>query len=72
MGVVAKSTYGNKLSGRSHKERHCRKPWFDVDSRTAKCELKLWLKANPNSHVVKHLASKLKKLLKKKKKIGKL
>jgi hypothetical protein len=31
-----------------------------------KCELKLWLKANPDSHVAKHQESKLKSLLKRK------
>jgi hypothetical protein len=38
---------------------------LDTDSRTAKRELRLWLKANPDSHAVKHQESKLKKLLKK-------
>jgi len=28
-----------------------------------KCELKFWLKANPNSHKAKHQESKLKNLL---------
>jgi hypothetical protein len=30
----------------------------------------LWLKANPDSHVVKHQENKLQKLLKRKKKLG--
>ncbi len=54
MGVVAKSTFGSKPSKESYREKHCHKPRFDVDCRTMKCELKLWLKANPNSQVVKH------------------
>ncbi len=31
-----------------------------------KCELRLWLKANPDLHVIKHQESKLKNLLKRK------
>jgi len=54
VGAAAKSTFGNKSSGRSYRKRHCHKPWFDVDCRIAKCELRLWMKANPNSHAVKH------------------
>jgi hypothetical protein len=65
-GVATKSTFGNKLLGESYKERHCHKPWFDDDCYTTKCELKLWLKANLDSHVAKHQESKLKNLLKKK------
>jgi hypothetical protein len=72
VGVVVKSTFGNKPLGRSCRERQCHKPWFDVDYRIAKRELKLWLKANPDSHDAKHQESKLLKLLKKKKKFGKL
>jgi len=34
-----------------------------------KCELRLWLKTNPDSHAIKHQEIKLKILLKKKKKI---
>jgi hypothetical protein len=66
VGVATESTFGNKLSRGSCKKRHCHKPWFDADCRMAKCELRLWLKANTDSHVVKHQESKLKKLLKKK------
>ncbi len=46
--------------------RHCHKPWFDVDCRIAKHEVRLWLKTNHNSHVAKHQQSNLKKLLKRK------
>jgi hypothetical protein len=66
VGATTKSTFGNKPSGGSCKERHYHKPWFDVDCRTTKCELRLWLKANPNSHIVKHQENKLKILLKRK------
>jgi len=67
VGVVTKSTFGNNTSGGSCKKRHCHKPWFDTYYRIAKHELKLWLKANPNLHVVKHRESKFKSLLKRKK-----
>jgi hypothetical protein len=59
VGVAAKSTFGNKPSGRSCGKRHCHKPWFDANYRIAKCELKLWLKANFDSHVVKCQENKL-------------
>jgi hypothetical protein len=39
---------------------------FNVDYRITKCELRLWLKANPDSHVTKHQKNKLKNLLKRK------
>jgi hypothetical protein len=64
VGVTTEYTFGNKPLGGSCRERHCRKPWFDVDCRTAKCELKLWLKANPDLHAVKHQESKILKKLK--------
>ncbi len=67
MGAVAKSTFSNKSSGGSYRKRHCHKPWFDVDCRTAKRELRLWIKANLDSHAAKHQKSKLKNLLKRKK-----
>jgi len=54
VGAVAKSTFGNKSSGGSCRKRHCHKPWFDVDCRTVKCELRLWMKTNLNSHGAKH------------------
>jgi hypothetical protein len=54
VGVATKSTFGNKSLGGSCRKRHYHKPWFDIDCRRAKRELKLWLKANPDSHVVKH------------------
>jgi hypothetical protein len=66
MGVTTRFTFGNKPLGGSCKERHCHKPWFDVDCRIAKCELRLWLKANLDSHATKYQESKLKNLLKKK------
>jgi hypothetical protein len=69
VGAIGKSTFGNKPSRGSYKERHCHKSWFDANYRTTKCELKLWLKADPHSHATKHQTSKLKKLLKRKKKI---
>ncbi len=46
--------------------RHCHKPWFDADCRIAKRELRLWLKANHDSHAAKHQQNNLKKLLKRK------
>jgi len=58
VGVETKSTFGNKLSGGNYKEGHYHKPWFDVDCYTVKRELRLWLKANPNLHAVKHQESK--------------
>jgi hypothetical protein len=67
MGAIAESTFGNKPWGGSYKKRHYHKPWFDIDYRTMKCELRLWLKANPDSHVAKHQESKLKNLLKRNK-----
>ncbi len=66
VGAAAKSTFGNKSSGGSCKKRHCHKPWFDVDYRTAKHELRLWMKANLDSHAVKHQKNKFKNLLKRK------
>jgi hypothetical protein len=63
VGSVAESTFGNKPSGGSCRKKHCHEPWFDVDCRITKCELKLWLKANPDSHAVKHQENKLKNLL---------
>jgi hypothetical protein len=69
VGVVTKYTFGNKLSVRSYRKRHCHKPWFDADYDTTKCEVKLWLKANFNLHVIKHQETKLKILFKKKNKI---
>jgi hypothetical protein len=41
VGVAVESTFGNKPLGTSCRERHCHRPWFDVDCRTTKCELKL-------------------------------
>jgi hypothetical protein len=67
VGVVTESTFGNKPSKGSCRERHCHKPWFDAYYRTMKHELKLWLKTNPNSLIVKHQESKLNILLKGKK-----
>jgi hypothetical protein len=67
VGVVMKSTFDNKPSGRSCRKRHCHKPWFETDYRIAKRELRFWLKANLDSHAAKHQESKLKNLLKKKK-----
>ncbi len=66
VGVATKFTLGNKLSGGSYKRRHYHKPWFDIDYRIAKHELKLWLKANFDSHATKHQENKLKNLLKRK------
>jgi hypothetical protein len=64
VGVATKSTFGNKPSRGSYRERHRHKPWFDADCCTTKCELKLWLKTNPDSHATKHQENKLKNLLK--------
>jgi hypothetical protein len=66
VGATTKSTFGTKPSRGNCRKKHCHKPWFDVDCRTSKCELKLWLKANPDSHAIKHHESKLKNLLKRK------
>jgi hypothetical protein len=54
MGASAKFTFGNKPSRGSYKKRHCHKPWFDAYCHMAKRELRLWLKANLDSHAVKH------------------
>jgi hypothetical protein len=59
VGVAEESTFGNKPLGGSCKKRHCHKPWFDIDCYIAKCELRLWLKANLDSHAAKHQESKL-------------
>ncbi len=67
VGAATKSTFGNKSSRGSYRKRHCHKPWFDVDCRTTKHELRLWMKANLDSHATKHQKSKLKNLLKRKK-----
>jgi hypothetical protein len=40
MGVATKSTFGNKPSGGSYRERHCHKPWFNADCHTSKHELR--------------------------------
>jgi len=66
MGVATKSTFGNKHLGRSCKKRHYHKPWFNVNYHTAKRELRLWMKANFDSHATKHQKNKLKNLLKRK------
>jgi hypothetical protein len=66
VGAAAKSTFGNKSSRGSCKKRHCHKQRVDIDCRTTKRELKLWMKANPDSHAAKHQKSKLKNLLKRK------
>jgi hypothetical protein len=67
VGATAEFTFGNKLSRVCWTKKHCHKPWFDVECHIAKHELKLWLKANPDSHFVKHQKNKLKILLKRKK-----
>jgi hypothetical protein len=67
VGVIEESIFGNKHLGESCRNRHCHKPWFNANYRIAKRELKLWLKANPNSHATKHQKNKLKILLKRKK-----
>jgi hypothetical protein len=64
VGAVTKFTFGRKQSGRSYKNRYYHKPWFDADYRITKRELKLWLKANLDSHAAKHQESKHKTLLK--------
>jgi len=66
VGAATESTFGSKPSGGSCIERHYHKLWFDVDYHIVKCELRLWLKANPDSHATKHQASKFKILLKRK------
>jgi hypothetical protein len=73
MGAAAECTFGNKPLGGSCRKGHYHKPWFDVDCRITKRELRLWLKANPDSHAVKHQESKLRKsFLKGKELSGKL
>jgi hypothetical protein len=69
MGIVTKFTFGNKYSRGSCRKRHCHKPWFDANYYIAKRELKLYLKANPDSHVVSHQENKLKNVLKNKIKV---
>jgi hypothetical protein len=54
VGATTESTFGNKPSRGSCKDRHYHKPWFDADCYTMKRELKLWLKAHPNLHTTKH------------------
>jgi hypothetical protein len=66
VGATTESTFGSKPLGGSCKERHCHKPWFDASCRRTKRELRLWLKANPDSHATKHQENKLKNLLKRK------
>jgi hypothetical protein len=67
VGAATEFTFGSKLSGGRCKMRHCHKPWYDSDYHIAKRELRLWLKANHDSHVAEHQQSNLKKLLKRKK-----
>ncbi len=69
VGATSESTFGNKPSGGSWRKRHFHKPWFDADYHIMKRELRLWLKANLDSHAAKHQESKLKTLLKRKKNI---
>jgi hypothetical protein len=66
VGAAVESTFGNKLSGGRCKMRHSHKPWFDANCRITKRELRLWLKANHDSHAAKNQQSNLKKLLKRK------
>jgi hypothetical protein len=66
VGVVIEFTFGNKPLRGSCRKRHYHKPWFDIDCYMAKCDLRLWFKANSDLHVLKHQESKLKKLLKRK------
>jgi hypothetical protein len=66
VGAVAKSTFNNKPLGGSCRKKHCHKPWFDINCRIAKRELRLWLKANLDSHTAKHQENKLKNLFKRK------
>ncbi len=66
MGAIVISTFGSKPSGESCRKRHCHKPWFDVDYRITKRELRLWLKAKLDLHTSKHQESKFKNLLKRK------
>jgi hypothetical protein len=67
VGVPVESTFSCNFSVMHCIKKHCHKPWFDVDCRIVKCELRLWLKANPDSHTIKHQETKLKNLLKRKK-----
>jgi hypothetical protein len=59
-GAVAEFTFGNKFLGGRCKMWHCYKPWFDADCCIAKQVLKLWLKANHDSHAAKHIKKCLK------------
>jgi hypothetical protein len=64
VGVATESTFGSKFSGGCCRMQHRHKPWFDVDCCIAKRELRLWLKANHDSHATKPKESKFKILLK--------
>jgi hypothetical protein len=72
MVSATKSTFGNKPSGGSCRKKHYHQFWFDVNCRTAKRELRFWLKANPDLHATKHQENKLYKFFKKKFFFGKL
>jgi hypothetical protein len=72
VSAAAESTFGNKLSRGSYREKHRHKSWFDANCRTVKRELRLWLKTNLNLLTVKHQKNKFKNLLKGKEFFGKL
>ncbi len=59
VGATTEFTFDNKLSGGCCKMEHCHKPWFDADCCITKRELRLWLKANHDSHATKHQENKL-------------
>ncbi len=40
VGAVAKSTFSKKPSGGNCRKRHFHKPWFDIDCRITKHELR--------------------------------
>jgi hypothetical protein len=44
VGVATNSTFGNKLSRGSCRERHCHKPWFDTALNIKKENLKIYQK----------------------------
>jgi hypothetical protein len=53
VGATIEFIFGNKPQ-EGVAERHCHKPWFDTKCCTTKRELRLWLKANLDSHIAKH------------------
>jgi hypothetical protein len=53
-GCCSRVYFWLQTFGKSCRDRHYHKPWLDTDCRITKRELKLWLKANSDSHAAKH------------------